>query len=193
MPRRSFIAVAVLAVAYAATAANDAVAVFAPGEFFAYSQDSWGANPSPVNAAGLLIPDYYNVYASTSGVVEVGIHGPTGFSLLFTNPIDINAYLPALGSLGPLTSDYINPSTTTAGAFGGQLVALQLNIDFSDAGVMLGSRGLPFGELVIHDVDDCPLVNDLSVRQFLHEASNVLGGGSMPFKTFPSSLESLSK
>jgi hypothetical protein len=110
--------------------------------------------------------------------MEVGIHGPTGYSLLFNNAIDINAYLPALGPAGQLTSDFVNPTSTMAGAFGGQLTALRLNVDFSDAGVTLGTRGLPFGELIIRNIDDYPPTNGLSVRQFLHEASNVLGGGS---------------
>jgi hypothetical protein len=54
---------------------------FAPGDVISYSQDDWGY-PS-TTGSNLLLANYYDVYASSSGVLEVGIPGTGGFSMLF--------------------------------------------------------------------------------------------------------------
>lgn len=143
-----------------------------------HSQDGWGDIPTPCNAAGLLLANYDAVYASTFGVVEVGISGVAGFSILFTNVNDVLAYLPVLGPIGPLTSDLLNPTTTMSGAFGGHVMALRINIDFSDAGLTLGAAGVPFGDVTLCNFTAQPLLNGLTVRQFLGEVSTLLGGGT---------------
>jgi hypothetical protein len=51
-------------------------------------------------------------------LVEVGIPGPTGFSILFDNPDDIGTYLPANGTAGPLAADLLNPASSASGARG---------------------------------------------------------------------------
>ena len=69
--------------------------------------------------------------------------------MLFTDPRDLLAYIPTDGSPGPPDSDLINPTETDAGVFGGEVAVLKLNIDFSDAGVLRGNLGIPFGDLVL--------------------------------------------
>lgn len=56
------------------------------------------------------------------------------------------AYLPAGGPAAALTGDLTNPVSSSAGVFGGQVLALQLNVDFSAAGITAGGRG-PVGAL----------------------------------------------
>jgi hypothetical protein len=148
------------------------------GDLVTDSQDAWGSNPTPTNAAGLLLTNYDAVYASTFGVVEVGIPGTAGFSIRFSNANDLLGYLPALGLIGPLTSDHIDPSSTESGGFGGEVLALRINVDFSDAGVTLGASGIPFGNLTLCNLTTPPLLNGLTVRQYLGEANTLLGGGS---------------
>jgi hypothetical protein len=123
--------------------------VFTNGEFVTYTQDTWGSANS---AAGqILSANYDALYASTFGALEVGIPGTSGFSMTFTSPTAVLAYLPANGSEGPLTSDAGDPTSTAAGLFGGQVLALRLDVDFSAAG-FLHSTGVPFGKLKLCNI-----------------------------------------
>ena len=148
------------------------------GDLFTYSQGDWGGNPSPFNAAGLLQANYATVYASTSGLLEVGIPGPAGFSLVWTNVADLLHFLPAVGTSGALNSDLLDPSASAAGAFGGNVTALRINIDFSDAGLLQGTLGINFGDLTLSNFTTLPLLNGLTVRQFQSVVNTLLGGGS---------------
>jgi hypothetical protein len=51
----------------------------------------------------------------------------------FTTAAAIDAYLPATGTAGIFTTGYTNPTATSAGVFGGQVLALKLSVDFSNA------------------------------------------------------------
>ena len=148
------------------------------GDVITHPQSSWGATPSPTNAAGLLVANYDVVYGATLGVVEVGIPGAAGFSIRFTSSTDLLNYLPAGGPIGPLTIDDVNPSSTASGAFGGETLALKINVDFSDAGLELGASGVPFGDVTLCNFTVQPLLNGLTVRQFLGLVNTLLGGGT---------------
>jgi hypothetical protein len=142
--KRICVAVTAMAISFSAVCGISALAQpFAEGDFIVYSQDSWGTSPTPTNAAGLLLNNYNTVYASTVGAVEIGIPGGAGFSMLFTNVNSVLNYLPVIGTIGPLTSDFINPSSSMSGSFGAHVLALRLNIDFSDAGLTRGNSGIP--------------------------------------------------
>lgn len=99
--------------------------------------------------------------------------------MAFQSASNVLAYLPAVGLIGPLPGDVIDPSTTTSGAFGGEIVALALNIDFSDAGYLPGAASVGFGDLLLAEfTNDLALLNGLTLRQFLEEGNSLLGGGS---------------
>jgi hypothetical protein len=154
---------------------------FTNGDFTTYVQADWGDVPTPTNGAWVLENNYDTVYASTGGVLEMGIGGASGFSMVFTGASELLSYLPAVGADGPLTSDLLNPTSTSSGAFGGDVVALKLNIDFSDAGLLPSNLGLPFGDLVLKNFTPPPGalgINRLMVRQFSAIVNTVLGGGS---------------
>ncbi len=90
-------------------------------------------------------------------------------------------YLPDVGAIGQLDSDLVNPSATSSGEFGGSVTALKLNIDFSDAGLLPGNLGIPFGDLVLVNFTPPPGalgLNRQTVRQFSAIVNTVLGGGS---------------
>jgi hypothetical protein len=154
------------------------------GDFTTHVQADWGDTPNPMipnNAASLLENNYDTVYASTYGTLEVGLLGPTGFSMVFSGAPELLYYLPDVGAIGQLNSDLVNPSSTSAGAFGGDVTALVLNIDFSDAGLLPGNLGIPFGDLVLVNFTPPPGalgLNRQTVRQFSAIVNNVLGGGS---------------
>lgn len=172
--------VAAMAILFTTAFNNNVLAapIFADGDVITHSQSIWGDSPTPGSAAGLLLASYNAVYASTFGMMEIGLSGTSGFSITFSNPNDLLTYLPALGPYGALANDYSNPTTTESGAFGGEVAALRINIDFSDEGLTLGALGIPFGDLVLSNFAAQPLLNGLTVRQFFGEVSTLLGGGT---------------
>ena len=54
---------------------------FQPGEFITYSQTSWGETILP--GGPILVAHYDNVYPS--GLLEVGIPGSAGYSIIFSS------------------------------------------------------------------------------------------------------------
>jgi hypothetical protein len=125
----------------------------------------------------LLFADFDTVYASTGGVI-VGL--PSGFTIAFTSAQNVLNYQPSVGPYAPLNASALNPITTASGAFGGEVLALEFNVDFSDAGLLPGTSGLRFGDLVLTGFSPTtfPQLNGLTVRQFLGDVNTVLGGGS---------------
>jgi hypothetical protein len=146
------------------------------GDLITYPQVGWGDLTS--EAGSLLNAQYDYVYGSTGGLLEVGIAGAAGFSLLFTSASGVLGYLPAQGALGALNADLVDPTSSASGGFGGEVTALSLNVDFSDAGVTLGGAGIPFGDLTLCNFNDLPRLNGVTVRQFLGAVNTLLGGGS---------------
>ena len=51
-----------------------------------------------------------------------------------TSPAAIQNYLPAGGPAGVLNACLSNPSSSHSGSLGGEVLALELNVDFSAAG-----------------------------------------------------------
>ena len=97
--------------------------------------------------------------------------------MFFTLATAVQAYLPALGTEGALTSDLQDPTSSPSGVLGGKVVALALNIDFSDAGVLPGTS---LGDLRICGTS-LTVINGMTVRDFLAAANTLLGGGSAAF------------
>ncbi len=145
------------------------------GDMVTYSQDSWGGDPSMSTAAALLVNRFDFVYPS--GAVEVGISGMAGFSMVFTSASAILNYQPASGGNAPLNSDLLDPTSSSSGAFGGYVLALQLNVDFSDSGDISGTAPLRFGDLRLCGLTVTPSYNGMTVREFLAAANQALGGG----------------
>jgi hypothetical protein len=145
------------------------------GEYTTFTQGGWGAPPSGNNAGQLLASHFSSVYPRG---VEIGIPGDAGYSILFTHPEIIGRpapnYLPAGGSANALTTDLVDPTSSSAGVFGGQVLAFQLNHDFSTAGIT--SRRL--GELILCETGTS--LDGSTVSQILAVANSALGGSSLP-------------
>jgi hypothetical protein len=153
------------------------------GDMETFSQDEWGGDPTPSgdNAASVLLANYNGIYAASFGVLEIGVPGPDGFSILFTASVSVSDYLPASGPAGVLDADLLDPRSDASGKFGGLVTALRLNVDFYDAGVLSYASSLRFGDLTLHDLSAFPTLNGLTVRQFEHLDEIVLGGGTSPY------------
>ncbi len=144
------------------------------GDMLTYGQGDWSSG----TAANLIMTDYYTVYASTGGLLEVGIPGTAGFSMLWDNPTDLIAFFPETGATGILTSDLLDPTSSASGDFGGNVAALRLNVDFGDAGLVGGASGLHLGDLTLCGFTSVPAFNGMTVRQFEAAAETELGGGA---------------
>jgi len=152
------------------------------GAFTTYDQAEWGDS---ISAAGILLGnDYGKVYGSTGDLFVIGTASP-GFFLEFTSAFHLDEFLPANGTPGALDTDLANPTTTSAGIFAGQVAGLKLNIDFSAAGLLPGTSGLHFGDLILTGMTGADSgLNGLTVSQFLSLTNTALGGGDAGF-TFP--------
>lgn len=145
------------------------------GQVITFTQQDFASGGSGAN---VLSNNYLTVYPSALVVVGKPI---TGFTMAFDNAASIEAYLPTSGVDGTLDSNLFDPATSSSGVFGGDVLALQLNVDFSDAGITLGSSGIPFGDLLIANYTVFPAFNGLTVRQILADANTDLGGGDSGF------------
>jgi hypothetical protein len=141
---------------------------------FTATQGGWGAPPNGNNIGMLLKNNFALVYPNG---VEIGIPGAGGFSMKFNSQPAIQAYLPAGSTASSLTSDLVNPTSSPAGVFGGQVLALQLNVDFGYKGISLGSAG-PVGNLVYSE-NGSPL-SGKTISNILAIANVALGGGALP-------------
>ena len=149
------------------------------GDLTTYAQSSWGGDPSFDAGAALLVASYDTVYAGTFGLVSVG--STSRFTMSFTDAASVLKYLPAIGAFAPLNGSVLNPISTASGGFGGEVLGLQLNVDFSDAGFLPGASGIRFGDLILENFSAHPAFNGLTVRQFRGDVNALLGGGSTIF------------
>lgn len=149
------------------------------GDYCTFSQGGFGGNGYPYN---LLNTNFATIYPSG---VEAGIPGAGGYSMKFTEAAHIGGpkgkngdgkgdYLPAGETAGALTADLVNPTSSSSGVFGGQVLALKLNIALSDAIV----NPADFGGLYYCDASSS--LNGQTVRQILAAAETALGGGALP-------------
>jgi hypothetical protein len=147
---------------------------FTVGNFTTYGPAEWQSNSTATN---LLLSDFSNVYNAGGGDGSLGVG--IGNSISFTASDGLSNYLPGVGTAGALIQNYEDPTATSSGAYGGEVVALRLNVDFSAAGFLPGTSGLPFGNLYLTGFDTTlPNLNGMTVSQFLTLNETLLGGGS---------------
>ena len=128
-----------------------------------------GAHPV-ANPACILI-DHFGIGSCFLTGVTIG----AGYTATFTTAAAIAAFLPAGGTPAVFTHSYANnPATTEAGVFAGQVLALSLNVGFSNCGVTGFCAN--FADLRIYKG---PFEN-YTVGQLLIVANQVLGGGALP-------------
>ena len=155
-------------------------------DLFTYGQAEWGDdNPTPTDASGLLVDEFNAEFPSS---LQIGL--PSGFTETFGTAQDVINYLPATGTANPLDGNYIDPPTSGhAGAFGGQVLALDLNITFADAGLLPPSTsGLKLGDLTLCHFDTVGVgsgaageftqLDGMSVRNFYALVNTLLSGGT---------------
>ena len=152
---------------------------FQPGDYCSFSQGGLGGNGAPYY---LLASNFSSLFPSG---VEVGLPGSGGFSMRFSSAPAVQAFLPAGGTPGKLTADLADPTNSSSGVFGGQVLALKLNIALSDGGAT--PAGL--GDLYYRNPGDA--LHGFTVRGILAAAEIALGGGTLPSGYTYASLSTL--
>jgi hypothetical protein len=142
---------------------------FSNGDYVTYTQDEWG---DATSTAGQLLALHVGTLYPNG--IEVGISGTAGYSMIFSDQLAVDDFLPQLDAEGVLNQDLLDPLTSLSGSFGGDVLALQLDVDFADAG-LLGTAPVKFGDLIFNHA---PFIG-VTVRQMLAEANFALGGGSI--------------
>ncbi len=143
------------------------------GDLVTYTQASWGGDPAIDAGATLLVADFDTVYAATFGVT---VGSFSGFTMSFTDAPSVLAYQPSIGPFGPLNGNVLNPISTASGGFGGEVLGLEFNVDFSDAGLLHGTSGLRVGDLTLCGMSGGQAVlNGQTIRQFLAIVNSLLG------------------
>jgi len=141
---------------------------FQPGDYCSFSQGGLGGQGAPFLLLASQFPGLF------PGGVEVGIAGSDGLSMKFSSAFAVQDYLPAGGTPDKLTADLLDPTNSSSGVFGGQVLALKLNIALSDAGAT--PPGL--ADLFYRNPGDA--LHGYTVRQILAAAETALGGGALP-------------
>jgi hypothetical protein len=102
------------------------------------------------------------------GSITLGNASSGGHTAIFNSVTAIDNFLPAGGSPGVFTKNYINPTSTSAGNFAGQLLAAMLNVAFS---------GNDFSHVFFKNCSSVsPLFQGLSVAQVIYISNQVIAG-----------------
>ena len=141
------------------------------------------------NQAHNVLDQYFDTVYGGSGGVQVGLTCAVNqFGMTFTSPAAIRNYLPAGGSAAVLNACLTDPSSSHSGSLGGEVLALQLNVDFSAAGFTEGPGG-PLGSLNLCGTGTS--LDGMSISEILAAANKALGNGGMPAGFDADSLRNL--
>lgn len=130
------------------------------------TQGGWGAPPRGRNPGALLMANFSQIGPVVIGSSAAGCH-----ALTFTSAQAIQSFLPQGGTPKALTASAIDP-TGKITVFAGQVLALEINVAFSNVGV------LPPG-LAGFIVPSGPAAGR-TVAQVLTDANTALGCGTLP-------------
>lgn len=145
-----------------------------------FTQAGWGSKPRG-NNPGKTLADWFNIlYPDPDGGVVIGLPGPL-YSVTLTSANVVQDFLPQGGREAVLQHDYVDPAGwlklkhhrklwihKSLGELAGNVLALQLNVDFSNASLTragLGGLHLAKGKLT-----------GQTVNQVLALGNQVLGG-----------------
>ena len=155
------------------------------GLYTTFTAAGWSSNPSQ------LLTNYFSQVYNNTGFVQIGIPGTHGYHIEYSNISIMLTYLAnTVTPLSPFTSqptpDLNNPGTP-GGEFGADVLALQLNLDYSNANAGVNPG---FGSLTYYGSDS---LSGSTVTQILGVANQVLGGNStaMPSGYNLNSLDAL--
>jgi hypothetical protein len=139
------------------------------GQYVTYTVGGWGATPNGNNVASLLQAKFPTLYGSKKTALVIG----GGKTITLTSSAAVSVYIADGKAPGVLTTSYTNPTGTSAGVFGSQVLGLRLNVDFSNAGYIKP------GLAALKVAPGYSLAGQ-TVAQVLATVNAVLGGGALP-------------
>lgn len=147
------------------------------GDFCTYTQGGWGTSCSGGNPGCRRDAHFDEVFPG--GLLlgdQDGSDGDGEFSLLLQSSAAVEAFLPAGGKPSALDADLVDPLSSSAGSFAGQLAAAKLNVGFDDAGFLdKGYAGVALGDLIFVSGVDSDLVGK-TVRDVIALADLAISG-----------------
>jgi hypothetical protein len=159
---------------------------FQTGEFVSYSfiplASRDGVTPNS-QAGASLEQNFDSVFASTGGLMEIGIPGSAGNSIIFDNGPAVVTFESGDAPAGRLTVDLLDPATSSGGTFAMDVAALEVTTAFDRAGVSAfkGTSNVLLQNLTLTGlIGDEQWANGLNIGQVLAESNVVLGGGPLP-------------
>lgn len=139
-----------------------------PGNYCTFLQSQWVHHPGDTTLTALM---------TVLGSETIGTF-PTEHAT-WDSDLDIEAYLSAGGTNGALNANLLDPTATSAGHFGGEVLALQLNVDLGNSGLTLNSNSVAdFGALLICGTGT--QFDGQTVASLLAAANTAVGGGALP-------------
>ena len=114
----------------------------AQGDLCTVSAYAWGEDCSRSDSAACALKAYWGEVSDAQGQVRVGATK----AVVFTSADALAAALPADAPAEALTADLVDPSSTELDALGAELVALSLNLRFSEHDL---AGSFPLGQAVI--------------------------------------------
>ncbi|MBI1184551.1 choice-of-anchor A family protein [bacterium] len=144
------------------------------GGFTTFTQGGWGtackgSNPGCYRDA--------NFTAAFPSGLTIGC--ASGFQATFNSSAAVKNFLPAGGTANKLTSNYTNPTSSSAGVLAGQLVALTLNVTFDGYDPAFGASSGHLADNKIA-ITGSPFYG-MSVADFLVLANEFIGGCPSPY------------
>ena len=179
------------------TPAGTTACPWSAGDLVTYAPGEWSSNA----AARLLLLEFFEtVYGGTGGNMIVGDYPASLVFLVFDSPDAVLHYLPGSGTPAALVQQLLDPTHSESGVFGADVLALKLNVDFSDADDLVSNAGLEFGDLTLCNLPTADstyptysaslhALNGTTVRQFLGIVSVALSGEPSPYT--PAQLDPL--
>jgi hypothetical protein len=152
---------------------------FATNDFVSNGQSAYANDPT----AELLLSDHFGDVYNGSPAFELDVGGttPSSFYISFDGAAAVQVYLPSGGPPAALIATMLDPTTSASGVFGGDVVALALDIDFNAKGY-LGNSTTRFGDLVLTGfTGSLSGLDGMSVSGFLALSEVALGGGATTY------------
>jgi len=137
-----------------------------PGDFRTQTQGGWGAGAQGNNPGAYRDANFDAAFPN--GLVVGGL-----YTLTLTSSEAAQMFLPQGGTANALDGNYIDPFSSSAGVFGGQVVALTLSVGFDLYDPDFGASSVNLKDLVFVN----GVFQGKTVEYVLAEANRVLGGG----------------
>ncbi|MDP4116531.1 MAG: choice-of-anchor A family protein, partial [Bacteroidota bacterium] len=136
--------------------------------FKTYTQGGWGS-PSNSTPGGIRDAHFTTVFPQgmTIGTLKTA---------KFSTAVSIKNFLPQGGTASAFTTNYVNPTSTSAGVFGGQVAALAMNVYYDNAG-KLGNNPLKLKDLKVVS----GTFQGKTVAEILDLCNKALGGETTGF------------